>query len=80
MDIDETRGHGHHLAIAAAIRVLATRVAQLADPQHPDQWFTALGQEVFDYVDHTKHPQFKGEALRGIKEAAYNTLRMMFDQ
>jgi hypothetical protein len=38
-----------------------------------------LGQQTFDYVDHTRHPDFDEATIRAIKEAAYDTLRMIFD-
>lgn len=79
MDIKEIRGSGHHLAITAAFRVLASRVAAIANPNNPGEWFTALGQDTFDYVDSTSHPTHDEATLRAIKESAYDTLRMMFD-
>ncbi|HXQ82627.1 MAG TPA: hypothetical protein VN769_01025 [Xanthobacteraceae bacterium] len=79
MDIEEIRGHGHHLAMAAAIRMLAAHMAQIADPKHAEQWFTMLGQRTFDYVDRTNHPGFDEPTMREIKEATYDTLRMIFD-
>ena len=75
----EIRDHGHHLAITAAFRVLASRVAEIANPDHPGEWFTALGQDTFEYIDGTRHPAHDEATLRAIKEAAYDTLRMMFD-
>jgi hypothetical protein len=33
----------------------------------------------FDYVDRTSHPGFGRDDMRQIKEAAYDTQRMMFD-
>ena len=79
MDIQETRSHGRHLAFAAAFRTLASKVAELANPSNPSEWFTALGQHTFEYVDHTTHPQFDEQEMREIKEATYVTLRMLFD-
>jgi hypothetical protein len=60
-------------------RVLASRVAEIANPDQPGEWFTALGQDTFEYVDGTRHPAHDEATLRAIKEAAYDTLRMMFD-
>jgi hypothetical protein len=79
MDIEKIRGSGHHLAITAAFRVLASRVAEIADPSRSNEWFTELGQDTFDYVDKTTHPTHSENELRAIKESAYDTLRMMFD-
>jgi hypothetical protein len=79
MGTKEIRDSGHHLAIAAAFRVLAAEVARLADPVQPGQWFTELGQTAFQYVDASKNPSYDPKALRAVKEAAYDTLRMMFD-
>jgi hypothetical protein len=70
---------GHMLGMCATIRILASKVATLAEPQNPDQWFTALGEHAFGYVDRTTNPDFKGETEKEIKEAAYGTLRMIFD-
>jgi hypothetical protein len=79
MEVEEIRGSGHHLAITAAFRILISRVAELADPDDPGNWFTALGQETFDYVDRTTNRRYDDETMRAIKESAYDTLRMMFD-
>lgn len=70
---------GHMLGICAAIRVLAANAATLAEPQNPNSWFTALGEHTFEYVDRTSNPDFKGNTEKEIKEAAYGTLRMIFD-
>jgi hypothetical protein len=79
MDIGEIRDHGHHLAITATLRMLAFRVAELGHPDHADRWFTKLGQQTFGYVDETKHQNFDEPTIRAVKEAAYDTLRMIFD-
>jgi len=79
MEVEEIRGSGHHLAITAAFRMLVSRVAELAAPADPGNWFTALGQDTFDYVDRTTNPHYDDETMRAIKESAYDTLRMMFD-
>jgi hypothetical protein len=79
MDVEQIRGSGHHLAITAAFRMLVSRVAELADPDDAGKWFTALGQDTFDYVDRTTNPNYDDETMRAVKESAYDTLRMMFD-
>jgi hypothetical protein len=79
MEIEEIRGHGHHLAMAASIRVLAMQVAKLANPSDMEAWFTALGQKTFEYVDGTTNPRFDEQSMRAIKEATYATLRLIFD-
>jgi hypothetical protein len=79
MNIREIRDHGHHLAMAASLRLVASRIAMLANPEHPDEWFTELGQDTFDYVDRTHNPAYTAYETRAIKEAAYGTLRMIFD-
>lgn len=65
--------------MAATVRMLATHIAKLSDPRQPSQCFTALGQEAFDYVDRTKNPALDKATEKAAKEAAYNTLRMIFD-
>jgi hypothetical protein len=79
MKRNEINEQGHHLATAAGLRVLAQHVASVANPSHPDEWFTEFGQDVFDYVDRTTHPTHHPSEIRAIKEAAYDTLRMVFD-
>jgi hypothetical protein len=79
MDTEKIRGSGRHLAITAAFRILASRIAELANPTSPGDWFTALGQDAFDYVDQTTNPRYDEETFRAVKESAYDTLRMMFD-
>jgi hypothetical protein len=79
MKSTEINEQGHHLALAASLRVLARHVALAVNPSHADEWFTELGQDVFDYVDRTTHPTNHPSETRAIKEAAYDTLRMVFD-
>ena len=59
--------------------MLVSQVAELADPADPGSWFTALGQDTFDYVDRATNPRYDDETMRALKESAYDTLRMMFD-
>ena len=37
--------------IAATIRVLAWKIADLANPPDKQAWFVALGENVFSYTD-----------------------------
>jgi hypothetical protein len=78
-DIGQIRAHGQHLAVMAALRVLAHQVAKLADPSRTEHWFMALGEDAFNYVDRAAHPHFDQETTRAIREAAYGTLQVMFD-
>src|ERR1700689_3742521 len=64
----EINEQGHHLAMAASLRVLARHVALAVNPSHPDEWFTELGQDVFDYVDRTTHSTNHPSETRAIKE------------
>jgi hypothetical protein len=70
---------GDHLAIAACIRTLAAEMARIASPDRPEEWFVALGQKTFEHVDRTKNPALNPAILRDAKEAAYSSLRMIFD-
>ena len=79
MEDKEINEQGYHLAMAASLRVLAKHIAVVANPSHPDEWFTELGQDVFDYVDRTTHPTHSPSEIKAIKETAYDTLRMVFD-
>src|SRR5579859_3509303 len=63
MEVEEIRGSGHHLAITAAFRMLVSRVAELAAPADPGNWFTALGQDTFDYVDRTTNRHYDDETM-----------------
>jgi hypothetical protein len=79
MNVNEARGHGHHLAIAASIRVLAMEVAKIANPREPEAWFTSLSQRTFQYVDEASNPHFDERVMKVIKETTYESLRMIFD-
>ena len=75
----DNKSHGDHLAIAATLRILARHIAKVESPNDASGWFLAVGQETFDYVDHTSNPAFNESQIKPIKEAAYATLRMIFD-
>ena len=73
------RLQGDHLAIAAAFRVLAMGVAKIANKDDPEHWFISLGQSAMDYIDLTSNPNLDEKTSKAVKEAAYETIRMIFD-
>ena len=75
----DVKASGEHLAISAAFRVLASHVAQLANPEHPDQWLEAVGEQIFDYVERASNPNNSEPLQKAIKEAAYDALGRIFD-
>jgi hypothetical protein len=77
--MSDAKDKGYHLAFAATLRLLVTEMArsQTADP--PADWFLAFSQKALDYVDTTSNPSLSDQEMREAKEAAYDTLRMIFD-
>jgi hypothetical protein len=75
----DIKAQSDHLVMAAAIRILAWEIANLANAPDKEVWFLALGESVFNYIDRTSNPQMDEPTLKAVKEAAYDTLRMVFD-
>jgi hypothetical protein len=72
-ELDKIRERGDRLAVLASMRILA---AQIVSPKDPGEWFTAVGQGAFEYVDGISNPHLDEST---VKEASYDTLRMIFD-
>jgi hypothetical protein len=62
--MDNHKEHGFHLAMAAALGVLAVRVAKMASPESPIRLVTEFGQQAFDTSTQLQIPALQSQTPR----------------
>jgi hypothetical protein len=70
---------GYHLALSSVLRLLLIEVAKIRGAASAPEYFVELSQRAFQLVDGTYNPSLAESDAKIAKEAAYETLRLIFD-